>query len=579
MSGNFEADSVELHKLFEGKDAFYRIPDYQRPYSWGEDEITQLWDDLYEAWHRLDADNPEPYFLGSVILIDEDRRDDEGDRMDILDGQQRITTLLIFYTVVRDCYPDVVARRPDIERRIVRKVRGEERYRLQTGATAKASFIDTVLDEIDFDRDNSYVEAARLTKSALDTYFEGTDERVAFVDFVEDTVELVRITSSNLSHAIRMFQTVNTRGKDLTVSDLTKSFLLYKTANRDEREAVVDRWHDITTLFDNNYSAVDSLLGSYRFYIQADKSQQSVYEELQEEFENALDGDDTVVNIINDIATYANAYLNVKNETSFKRYTLSNLKHGLYWPSILAGAKKDGFDDIEALKEELIAFYYSYWIAGHTAEKIKNPSAKIMELVKDEGTISAVREMTERKREKDNIAQKVQDSLYSDVYGESWHRRLLVAIEYQLSQNSKVTYIDIGSDLHCEHVFPKADETALEQYEYWSERFDAASAAMLKHSLGNLVPLERQLNEDAQLKGFDEKCAIYLDEYDEEDVGLPEKTSFDLTLHIVDNYEEWDAEAIESSRATIVAETAYLLNYEPNKLLKKDEHQIAVPQN
>ena len=568
MPKTFEADSVELHKLFEGKDSFYRIPDYQRPYSWEKDQVEQLWDDLFDAWQRLNEEEPEPYFLGSVILIDEN---EEEDRMDILDGQQRITTLLIFYTVIRDCFPEVVEHRPDIDRRIVRSVRGEQRYRLQTGSNGKASFIDTVLDQIDFEKDNTYVTAAQLTRDAIDEEFDEIGELVNFVDFVEDTVELVRIKSSSLSHAIRMFQTVNTRGKDLTVSDLTKSYLLYKAENPDEREAVVDGWQEITTKFNDNYGSIDRFLGSYRFYLKADKGKQSVYEELRDEFDTMLKEEYSVVNIINDIATYARAYLEVKKETSYKRYTLSNLTHGLYWPSVLAGAKKDGFNDIEALKDELIAFYYAYWIAGHTAEKIKIPSTKIMSLVKEEGTIRAVKGETRKKREKDNIADKVKNNLYSNVYGESWHRRLLVAIEYQLSKDAKITYIDVGNNLHCEHILPKSHKTAIKKSEYWSDRFDENSASLYKNSFGNLVPLESELNGSAQIKGFDDKREIYIDEFETEDTGLTEPTSFALTKHVVDNFDEWDANAIRSFRATLIAETAKLLNYSPEELLDEEE--------
>ena len=575
MSKDFEADSVKLHKVFEGKDAFYRIPDYQRPYSWGENEINQLWEDLYEAWKTAEPGDPEPYFLGSVILIDEDRRDDDLGRLDILDGQQRITTLLIFYTVLRDCYPGVLDLRPDINRRIIRTIRGDKRYRLQTGSSGKASFIDAVLDEINFDLDNTYVQSAKLTKNKLDQLFDDTDQIVEFFDFVEDSIELVLIRSSNLSHAIRMFQTINTRGKGLTISDLMKSYLLYKTSNLDEREAVIDTWKEITVLFNNNYSAIDSFLSSYRFYRQAAKPEKAVYEELREDIETRLKEGETVVNIINDIATYGKAYTTVKNEKTHEIYTLSNLNHGLYWPSILAGANKEGFDDIEALKHELIAFYYSYWIAGHTAEKIKNPSASIMRRVKRDGTIKSVREKVQKKREKDSIAQKVQENLYDDVYRESWHRRLLVSLEYQLRKDGAVSYIEVGEDLHCEHVLPKAHEKAIEKYDYWSDRFDNKTAAVRKHTLGNIVPLERELNSSAQIRGFDEKRDIYLDRYEGDIEGLPEKTTFELTLHLVDTYPEWDETSIESFRETIVLETAKLLNFDSSQISKVEEEPIS----
>jgi uncharacterized protein with ParB-like and HNH nuclease domain len=100
------APKIESDKLFV-KDVFqkwYRIPEYQRPYVWGADQVTELLADVYQACRS----NPESqYFLGSMVLKKSEKQ--EGgttfEEYDLLDGQQRLTTLLLITAVVRDLTP------------------------------------------------------------------------------------------------------------------------------------------------------------------------------------------------------------------------------------------------------------------------------------------------------------------------------------------------------------------------------------------------------------------------------------------------------------------------------------------
>ena len=66
MANTFDPKSLTLKKVFS--DSVYRIPEYQRPYSWKDSQVEQLWDDLYAAFQ----DNRE-YFLGSLIVIEPDK--------------------------------------------------------------------------------------------------------------------------------------------------------------------------------------------------------------------------------------------------------------------------------------------------------------------------------------------------------------------------------------------------------------------------------------------------------------------------------------------------------------------------
>lgn len=103
-----EAREVPLHKVF-CSDYDFRIPEYQRPYAWDTEQTLQLLDDLAAALAR---DGSEPYFLGSVVLI----KDGREAHAEVIDGQQRLTTLTILIAVLRD-----LAEKPEVTKNLMLK--------------------------------------------------------------------------------------------------------------------------------------------------------------------------------------------------------------------------------------------------------------------------------------------------------------------------------------------------------------------------------------------------------------------------------------------------------------------------
>src|SRR4051794_9450633 len=93
-----EAGGVSLNKVFSA-DYDFVIPDYQRPYAWGTEQALQLLDALDGS---LDRDEDEPYFLGSVVLV----KDRGIPKAEVIDGQQRLTTLTIMFSLLRDLAGD-----------------------------------------------------------------------------------------------------------------------------------------------------------------------------------------------------------------------------------------------------------------------------------------------------------------------------------------------------------------------------------------------------------------------------------------------------------------------------------------
>lgn len=93
MSTKIKGAEYPLAKIFSS-DFDYVIPPYQRPYAWTDEETDTLFSDLYDFYISENAE--ENYFLGSIVLI----KEDDKPHAEVIDGQQRLTTLTILLAVL-----------------------------------------------------------------------------------------------------------------------------------------------------------------------------------------------------------------------------------------------------------------------------------------------------------------------------------------------------------------------------------------------------------------------------------------------------------------------------------------------
>jgi len=99
-------DQKRIFELFSDKKADFLIPDYQRPYAWGENQCQTLWDDIFQFSfpdnNYQNFDDNEEYFLGSIVTF----KNDEG-KSEVIDGQQRLTTLMLILRAFYDKFTNM----------------------------------------------------------------------------------------------------------------------------------------------------------------------------------------------------------------------------------------------------------------------------------------------------------------------------------------------------------------------------------------------------------------------------------------------------------------------------------------
>lgn len=252
MTHTLTAKEQSLAKIFSD-DYVFTIPSYQRPYAWGRDQAQELLDDLLGAMaaaptHLSDA---APYFLGSIVLI----KTEAGPDATVVDGQQRLTTLTLLLSAIRAIVEDDELQK-DITSCIYEKgslVKGTQaRYRLLLRERDRGFFrqyvqhenglqtlaqLNTVLPDAQARLcANAHVFMERLTKLTQ-------PELVRLVQFVITRCYLVTVATPDLDSAYRIFGVLNSRGLDLSATDILKAEII-GAVEPALRDAYTKKWED-----------------------------------------------------------------------------------------------------------------------------------------------------------------------------------------------------------------------------------------------------------------------------------------------------------------------------------------------
>jgi uncharacterized protein with ParB-like and HNH nuclease domain len=558
----FEPKTLTIAELFGNQDSLYKIPRYQRPYKWEGDQVEQLWDDIYSAYE----DNISNYFLGSIITAK------DGSSIDIIDGQQRMTTLMIFFCVLRDVFPNInqdsdnpdAIDRDTIENFIYYKKKFE-RLTLLTDPQHRGDLDSLIINGSVYDlkkpfkyeikKDEKpkfkFINTALIFKEKLEEV--GEESIGEFINYLFNNVSIIRIDCVDRGFAIKLFQVLNDRGMDLTSSDLIKSFLLqkiedkYKNENedmdkKDEEDQFIAEWRKAENILLDTDLSMNEMFIVYEYYLLAQNPKKSLSDELQDLFK---DGDANT--ILHDFVEFSETYRDdIYKKEARLIYSFWYLRWSVYWKSILLASLHNGYRNHEELLFVLRRFYYLYWIAGKTLSKVKQLSFNIIKWVKENKSIEFIKDEINKKLEADNILVQVKENLSSDdIYNTAWSKPLLLLIEYGITDDSKLSFIELTNDLHLEHILPKKYKTWSE----WNHITDEMSNDWL-NSAGNLTLLSGKKNIEASNNPFKQKISVYKGKgkYKDKDTSI---TAFEMTKQIVNDFEQkryneaWNEQAMQ----------------------------------
>ncbi|MGL2505200.1 DUF262 domain-containing protein [Helicobacter pylori] len=551
-------------------EAYYQIPIYQRPYQWTEENCEKLLDDLlssYECYKESD------YFCGSLVLIAIGTDSATNAKTyDIVDGQQRLSTFILLAKVLADLYNGLD---PEYLEYLQEgwKDRHTERKRLSfntIGSNAEDDFAYALEHFNDSQASKNKNNKNNYLKNAIclkDYLMKKEIKNInSFIEWLYSNVKFITIICPNIDKALRIFNVLNARGLPLNATDIFKGELLKELAKEEDQKKLVSRWNALSQKCSDNDLTMETLFSWYLDYLEPKTSREKKEKMLVTWF-NILNK--PPLEYLKGVEDFYNAYCEIL-EMQDRHAHLLSYKDDDYLHVILCASILHHYSDqdIEALKELLVKFYYQDWVAGQTKTTRSQTCCNIIIALKEKKSVRDIASIVVKKYLDDkNITQRfkenLQDSnLYTKFYfagksvkKNSWLKPILILVEYFVSDDPKPKRIQMDKNLHVEHILPQQPGSSSQ----WVKDFSEEERGLYTHSLANLTLLGGTKNAQASNLDFKEKKEIYMGNAVKlgKDKRGREKTfkvmtCYKMTIDIAHHYTEWTPKSLEKRKEELI---------------------------
>lgn len=220
-----DVDEENFQNLINKNNCVYRVPAYQRCYSWNKEHWSDLFNDLKEIR------NSDVHFMGTLVVIsNKPETSTKINSFEIIDGQQRMATLFVLLIVLRDVLDD---------KNLSTDIQNQNLYIIKTGKDPEPKLVLSEDDNQQFrllldgkmglaDKSHNLIKCYEYFKEKFVAFKES--ERQEFLEKLLDRVNIVLINAQKLENAFKLFETLNDRGLELSAVDLLKNFVLKKAA-------------------------------------------------------------------------------------------------------------------------------------------------------------------------------------------------------------------------------------------------------------------------------------------------------------------------------------------------------------
>lgn len=272
-------NKYQVHQIFSIEDKIiYAVPRYQREYAWGKSHWERLFDDL--------MDNDPGYFLGSIICINQSMDSLSVQRLELVDGQQRLTTLSLLFAAVyhaikshekelddeqRDELSNLkrklVLKKYDDQIRIIPQIQNNNQSDYRALLSSEVGLLEGY--EVPANAGNRKIfRAYRHFQKRIGELTETSDNRIlSIMNFLEKINQswLVKIEVDSHADAYMLFESLNNRGLPLTAIDLIKNKLLSKLESLDPGKVgtYFDQWNRLLGCLGDDYSVQERFFRQY----------------------------------------------------------------------------------------------------------------------------------------------------------------------------------------------------------------------------------------------------------------------------------------------------------------------------
>lgn len=582
------------------RECFYIVPDYQREYVWTDKEVQQLLSDIDE---QMDGDSNLEYFIGTVLVSPLEQKD----HYEVIDGQQRLTTLFLLLCALRNLFDGEPQRQAlsdlfstsytDSGGDVRTSLKLEPRYENAGEIVAKLVGVNS-----DPERLRASIQAAgiksfgsleRLVNAYSTTYqhlkanYDTQQKLKKYWGYLASNVVFIQI-STEVGAALKIFETINQRGIGLDSMDLLKN-LLFKQVRQDQFVKLKDEWKKITDPLEKekekplrflryflmaNYviknSRGDAVIREdeiYNWFLDKNNTALCNYKEKPFEF---------VRKVTRNVEHYLNFTMGLGNDgkANVAMDSLKSLTGGafsLHYVLLLAVANfsKELFDYFVAQLESFI-FYYIF---------TKTPTKDLernFSLWADE--LREIAETRDTAQQRQQLNAFIADHFEKNMAGKSQElsdalKRLTLfsmqqyRIRYLLARISQ--YVDAAYGTHTpletyvkleiEHILPNTP--TLELLAIWDKEHKEVDYEEYKNRLGNLTLLEKPINIVASNDFYElkkpeyKKSSPYLTRSLSELVPLGKNSSVTRINEKLKAFPIWNATSIDERQDLLIALT------------------------
>lgn len=571
VSSKITGKEYPLSKIFSS-DFEYHIPGYQRPYSWTKEETGLLFDDLYNFFQEEKSDN---YFLGNIVLIKEEQKR----YAEVIDGQQRLTTLSILFSAMADAFGDSECK-SDCKAYLCEKGKALEGIEAKPRVFLRDAdhpffykYIQNVqldalvaLDPVTLDTEakKHIRENCALLREKLKDIFLDDKQRLEFTQFLLTRCYLVVVSTPSQESAFRIFTVMNSRGLDLLPTDIIKSTVIGNLPKEKQQE-YTEKWEGLEEL--TGRDGFNEVFTHTRTIFVKERQKKT----LREEFEEYILKTVSPKRLIDDyLVPYTNAYVQLKNceftathhadEVNGLLFWLNKTNNSDWMPPAIKFLAEHPNDSEYVLwfirKLERLASYLLVTAqdVNHRVDRYKWLLVE-MEGRPDSTLTSPLRNIELTDGEKEHFRQ----TLDGEIYTMTAQRRNYIIQRLDsfmsdggASYNQKLFTI--------EHVLPQHPPVHGSWPELWP---DEQERMYWLNRIANLVPLTRQRNSAAQNYGFTTKKEKYFQ-------SKGGTSSYVLTTQVI-NEPKWTPDVVKKRQETLNEVFAEKWELSPSRQSETDE--------
>lgn len=568
-SGEIKSDKILVKDLFE---MWFNIPGYQRPYVWGYEEIHDLLDDItFAAQNKPHSE----YFMGSIVYQvkpADPRQGQPFEENDLLDGQQRMTTLLLLMAVMRDVAGDdqlkatcqeCIYQKANKFKNIPERIRLQFEIRDEAKAFLEKHVIavggtnqSTELRE-SCDQSRCKDLTTRNMASAIFTlrqFFQADNCPIGvpeFLKFLLNNVLMIFVATEDLEDAFRLFTILNDRGIPLRNSDILKSQNLGALESDVDKARYARMWEEAEGELGDEF---DRFLGHVRTILVKDKARMSLLQEFEDKIYHPKErdkatgkakpvllkkGKDTFA-LIERYLKHNRELLGGQNFDATGNWEFDNLIRvmtiGLpatdWVPPLLRYYDRFKTERLTDFLRRLDCKASAEWVAGLTPTDRIRTMNSIIQVV---DVANSVRDVFSSKAFEFKTEAFVR-AVDGPIYGRRFAKYVVLKMDYYYQNHEQRMHFETIS---VEHILPQTPKDTSQ----WIKDFSLEDRMKWTDRLGNLVIITRRKNSSQGRLDFNEKVKKYFEK------------SIDTcpnSLRVLNKYGRWTPREVTENHKTLI---------------------------